>query len=87
MSKSQRQKSKPDYEQLGRMIQNVYETAYADKKKIYSMSFVKGVATGFGGVIGATVMIAIFIWVLSFFNDIPLIGNFIDSVQTTIENK
>jgi hypothetical protein len=78
---------KPDYEQLGRMLENIYETGYADRKKIYSMSFVKGIATGFGGVIGATVMIALFIWVLSLFNDIPLIGNFVDSVQSTLESK
>ena len=41
---------------------------------------------GFGGVLGATVLVALLLWTLSLFNDIPLLGNIIENVQNTVED-
>ena len=48
---------KISHEQLGRMMQNIYESGYIDKNTFYKMSFLKGVLGGLGGVVGAT-----FLW-------------------------
>lgn len=72
-------------EQLGRMLTNIYESGYINHNQAYKYSFLKGVATGVGGVIGATVVIALILWGLSLFQEIPLIGPITQKVQTSIE--
>ncbi len=68
-------KAKTDFEQLGRMLTNIYETGYIDRNQSYKMTFIKGILGGFGGVIGATVVVALLIWVLSLFSDVTVIEN------------
>lgn len=79
--------SEKDYAEIGRAVENIYETGYADRKKIYIMSFIKGLAAGLGGVLGATIVVAIVLWVLSLFNTVPLIGPFIEKVQDTVDSQ
>jgi len=78
-------KSKPTYEDLGKMMVNIYESGYINQNQTYKLSFLKGVATGVGGVIGATLVVALLLWGLSLFQEIPLIGPVVEKVQTTIE--
>ncbi|HET7673197.1 MAG TPA: DUF5665 domain-containing protein [Candidatus Saccharimonadales bacterium] len=60
---------------------------YIDKKSFYINSFIRGVLVGAGGVIGATVLIAILLWVLSLFDTVPLIGPIIDNARETIQQQ
>lgn len=75
---------KPDPKQLGQMIQNIYETGYLDRNTAYKMSFIKGVLSGLGGVIGATLVLALLIWLLSLFANAPLVGRLVKNVNHTI---
>ena len=63
----------------------IYESGYMDTKKSLRTSFLKGVAGGLGGVIGATVGVALLLWFLSFFSEVPLVGDFVKKVEYTIE--
>lgn len=74
-------------QQLGQMLTNIYETGYLDRNTMYKMSFFKGIVAGLGGVIGATIVIALLIWVLSFFSQIPLIGRLSDNVKQTVQTQ
>ena len=87
MAKNKSKSKQTDYEQLGRMLENIYESGYIDRNRAYKMSFLKGIAAGFGGVIGATVFVAILLWTLTLFDQIPLVGPFVQNVQDTIEDK
>ena len=78
--------SKKQYEDLGRIVASVYETGYLNKAESYKNAFFKGMIQGFGGVLGATVLVALLLWTLSLFNDIPLLGNVIENVQNTVED-
>lgn len=80
-------KKHQDYEQLGRMLANIYESGYVDRGQTYKMSFLKGLAAGFGGVIGATIVVALLLWGLSFLDQVPLVGRFTERVRTTIEQN
>lgn len=85
--KKDRPKVSPkDYEKLGRMLANIYETGYINQNQSYKNSFIKGVLSGLGGVVGATVLVALLVWVLSLFGEVPLIGRFVDNARQTITN-
>jgi phage shock protein PspC (stress-responsive transcriptional regulator) len=76
-----------DYEQLGRMLANIYESGYLDRNQTYKMSFIKGVFGGLGGVIGATLVIALLLWMLSFFKQVPLVGPLVNNVRETFQEQ
>lgn len=78
---------KVDYEQLGHMLQNIYESGYIDRNTLYKTSFLKGVVAGLGGVIGATIVVALLLWILSLLVETPIIGPLFDNLQQTIESK
>ena len=84
MAKKQKKPNKEvSYEQIGRMVESIYESGYIDRNKTYKMSFLKGVAAGFGGVVGATIIVALLLWLLSLLNFIP----FVDKIQCTLEKN
>lgn len=74
------------YEELGRIVAAVYETGYLSAARSYRQSFIKGMFQGLGGVIGATILVAVLLWILSFFDQIPLIGPFTDNVKNTVDS-
>lgn len=79
--------SKQEYENLGRMLVSIYETGFTDRKKLLRLSFLKGVAGGFGGVLGATILIALLIWILSLLDSIPLIGRIFENLRDTVDSS
>jgi predicted benzoate:H+ symporter BenE len=91
MFRKKPKKTKPvtseDYEALGRQIEAMYEAVNPDRKAVYRTALIKGIFTGVGGVIGATIVVALLLWVLSLFSELPLIGDISESVQTTIEQE
>lgn len=83
-SKDKKYVKKTDYEKLGRLMYEVYEKGYFNKWRMYRFSFLKGIASGFGGVIGATIVVALVIWLLSFFESIPLIDRFVEQIENSV---
>lgn len=70
---------------LGRQLEALYDSVDISKGAFYRIALLKGIMTGVGGVIGATVVIALLIWVLSLFDNVPLVGDFVDAISRTIE--
>jgi len=48
------------------------------------VNFVAGIFRGLGAIIGASLVIALFIWVLTLFADLPLIGNYFAQIKSTV---
>jgi hypothetical protein len=82
-----KKRSDKDYEQLGRMLENIYESGYIDRNQAYKTSFIKGLLSGVGGVLGATILIALLLWILTLFKQVPLVGPFFDRVRTTVQSE
>ena len=76
-----------DYEKLGRELESLYQASVPSRRVFYRTSFIKGVLTGMGGVLGATVGIALLLWVLSLFNTVPFIGPITESIRSTVETQ
>jgi hypothetical protein len=87
MAKKKVPSDRVSHEHLGRMMQNIYESGYINRNTMYKMSFLKGVASGVGGVVGATIVIGLLLWVLSLFDQTPVVGPLFDNLQQTIESK
>lgn len=85
--RNKKPKTRKDYEQLGRMIETIFQTEYLERKQMYKMSFLKGLVTGLGGVLGATIVVALLLWILSVFNHVPFVGPIFDNVQDTIKTQ
>ncbi len=54
--------------------------------KFLGMSFLKGLMVGFGSVLGASVLVALFLYILSQISFVPIIGDFVEEVLTQIED-
>lgn len=57
------------------VLEEIFNDYYDDRRNIYKVNFVRGIFFGLGTVIGATVVVAMVLWILSFFVDIPIIGD------------
>lgn len=79
--------------QFKKISQSFQESGFADfvryiksPWRIVWMNFISGVFKGVGIIVGATVVIALIIWLLGFFVDFPLIGDYISDLKTTLES-
>lgn len=68
-----------------RLTEVLLKAEYVDRKSYYLHNFLRGVVVGAGTVIGATVLIALLLWILSIFDTVPFIGPFVNHTRTTIE--
>lgn len=68
------------------ILEDLFEDYFKHRYRIYQLNFVKGIFLGFGSVIGGTIMVALLIWMLSFFNRLPLIGNFVTTITNSIQS-
>jgi len=82
--KKKRSKLK-EYETLGRQLESMYDAVNPDRKALYRTAFLLGVVRGLGAVVGATVVIAMLVWLLTLVGHVPLIGPFIETVRETLQ--
>lgn len=78
---------KRNHDEIAKALEILFATDYIDKKKLYLSNFVRGMAFSAGGVIGATLIIAILIWILSLFDQVPLIGPLFENTRETIQQS
>lgn len=73
--------------ELGKKLQQFYNLGYVNKKQALLFTFYKGIASGFGVIIGGTIVIALLVWILSQFGQVPGIGHFVNTIQQTIDSS
>lgn len=82
------EKLKKDNERGARqaILEDLFYDFNRSRAQVYKMNFIRGIFMGVGTVIGGTVVIALIAWILSFFVDLPGVGNSIEQVQQTIQS-
>ena len=73
--------------EVAKALEVLFASDYIDTKRLHWENFVRGMFFGAGGVIGATVFIAIIVWFLSIFDSVPLIGPLFDNTKETIQQS
>ncbi|MCA9350205.1 hypothetical protein H6794_02295 [Candidatus Nomurabacteria bacterium] len=69
-----------DYERIGRMMESIVATNYANKLRFFGFTFLRGMVYGLGLFIGGTIVVALVIWILTQFNEAPIIGPFLNRI-------
>ena len=59
---------------------------FKNKWKFIGLSFVKGIAVGFGSVLGATLFISLFVYILGQLSVVPVIGDWVKDVITEVNH-
>ena len=70
------------------ILEDLFYDFNRSRAQVYKMNFIRGLFFGFGSVIGGTVVVAVIIWLLSRFVDLPGgVGNFIQYVVDVVKNR
>ena len=79
-------KTKPDIDTNAAVqaLEYLFAAGYINKKRLYFENFVRGLFFSFGSVVGATIVIALLLWILSFFDGLPWVGDVVRSIQNSI---
>jgi hypothetical protein len=85
--KSPAEERQRDYEALGKQVMALYDHINPDRKGLYRTAFLKGMVTGLGGVVGATVVVALLAWFLSVLGHVPFLGDISKNAQDTIQSS
>lgn len=84
------EKIKTDNEKGARraILEDLFYDFHSSRRQVYRMNFVRGIFFGLGSVIGATILIALILWLLSRLVDLPGgIGNFIQYIVDTVKSR
>lgn len=76
-----------DYEKIGRMMEDIVAINHSNKMRFFGFTFLKGIINGLGIFIGGTIVVALVIWILTQFNNVPVIGPFLDKLLHIINNS
>lgn len=80
--------SDEQYAKFGREIEKILLKSYGELlswPKMIGRSFVKGMFAGLGGVIGATLMLALLLFILRSLGDLPWVGQFFEQIRRNIQ--
>jgi len=74
-------------QELGKKLQAFYDAGYVNRRQAFWFAFLKGVLGGVGSIVGATVAIALVLWVLSGLDQVPFVGHLSESVRQTLQQR
>lgn len=69
------------------ILEELFNDFYDDRRNIYRMNFFRGIFFGLGSVLGGTVVVAIVVWILSFFVQLPFIGQSLENAKDQIQSS
>ncbi len=78
--KEVRQLSSKEYEKLGRDLWMIYESNYRNRNRAYYFTFIKGIIYGFGIFLGGTIVVAILVYILGTFDQVPLVEKLYNAI-------
>lgn len=80
---------KEDNERSARhkVLEELFYDFNRSRAQIFRMNFFRGIFFGLGSVIGGTIVVAIIVWVMSFFVSVPGVGDSVRQLQETIESR
>lgn len=70
------------------VIEELFYDLNRSRSQVYWMNFVRGIFFGVGSVLGGTVVIAIFIWILGAFGNVfPPLADFVNGIIDAMNQR
>lgn len=68
------------------ILEDLFYDFHSSRKQVYLFNFFRGIFFGVGSVIGATLVVALVIWILNLLVDIPGgVGDFVEGIRNTVQ--
>ncbi len=87
MAKKKPNLTKDEASQAAKALEVLFTTEYVSKKDLYKANFIRGMFFSMGSIFGAALLLGLGLWILSLFDNIPLIGPTVENFRQTIENS
>lgn len=76
--------SASEAKQAANALEKLFASGMVSRRHIYKENFIRGFFFSAGSIVGATIGIALIAWILSLFNQVPLIGKLTHGIEQTI---
>lgn len=85
-SKKTSKEKRPNFSEKAAVqsLEYLLAAGYVSKKRLYKENFIRGIFFSLGSVLGATVVLALILWIISFANDVPVIGKVVKNIEHSI---
>ncbi len=67
------------------VLEELFNDFHRNRKQIFVMNFFRGIFFGLGSVLGGTIVVALAVWLLSLFVEIPVIGGVAEEARQSIQ--
>ncbi len=86
IKKDEAKKTDVDTKAAVQALEYLLAAGYVNKKRLYFENFVRGIFFSVGSILGATIVVALILWILSLFDGVPFIGDLVQNVRNTVNN-
>ena len=70
------------------ILEDLFYDFHRNRAEVYKMNFVRGIFFGLGSVLGGTILVALFIWLLNAIGLlVPSLADFIDSIIKVMSTR
>jgi len=66
-------------------LEYFFEMSHPRWGKVIKYSFIRGIATGFGVLVGGTIVVALLLWILSLLGQVPFLNEISESTRDTLD--
>ncbi len=69
--------------EIGKKMMYLYQTGFVSYKQSLKYTFLRGIVYGFGLFLGGTIVVAVALWFLSLFDQLPFIDHIVNAIQSS----
>lgn len=79
--------TKNEAKSAAKALEILFTTEYVSHRELYKQNFLRGLFFSMGTIVGVALILGFGVWVLSLFNEIPVIGPAFETIQQSIEKS